>query len=60
MPGELSRSYKGPKDGRLPTWLGECLICWKGQPVTGWYRVDQGDEGKEFFCSEECLEEHQQ
>ena len=21
MPGEISRSYKGPKDGRVPTWM---------------------------------------
>lgn len=21
MPGDISRSYKGPKDGRVPSWL---------------------------------------
>jgi hypothetical protein len=28
MPGEISRSYKGPKDGSVPTW------CLRGGP--GW------------------------
>lgn len=23
MPGEMSRSYKGPKDGRVPSWMNE-------------------------------------
>ncbi len=21
MPGDISRSYKGPKDGRVPSWM---------------------------------------
>jgi hypothetical protein len=32
MPGEISRSYKGPKDGRVPTWMQD------DNPVTWQFR----------------------
>lgn len=30
MPGEISRSYKGPKDGRVPSWLDDEKQVWDG------------------------------
>src|SRR5437899_1594202 len=33
MPGEISRSYKGPKDGRVPSWLDDEKQVWDGYTI---------------------------
>lgn len=30
MPGEISRSYNGPKDGHVPSWLDDEKQVWDG------------------------------
>lgn len=36
-----------------------CMTCWCKKPVSGWWRIDDGDDAQEFFCSDECYAETQ-
>lgn len=43
MPGEISRTYKGPKDGRVPTWMEEDnKKCWRCRGDGFFFRVPSG------------------
>jgi hypothetical protein len=41
----------------LPVIEQICIVCYKPCPAAGWFHVEDGDEGREFFCSETCYEE---
>ena len=36
-----------------------CMTCWCNKPAAGWWQIDDGDDAREFFCSEECYAESQ-
>lgn len=43
MPGDISRPYKGPKDGSVPSWMEEDNEkCWRCRGDGYFYRLPDG------------------